>query len=79
MPRRLSRDRLTPVRAHRLRCLECQGDSHKAIRECASENCPSWPYRFGHDPSRKGLRHRASYKSKPVTERDSTQENTTPG
>ena len=45
---------LTPVRAIRQKCLECQGGSRKAVRNCA-DGCPLHPYRMGRNPARAGI------------------------
>jgi len=46
---------LTPLRAIKLYCLECSGGSIKERRLCPIKDCPLYPYRFGHNPKRKGL------------------------
>lgn len=46
---------LTPVRAIRLKCLECGTWSAKEVRECRIDNCALFPFRFGKNPSRKGI------------------------
>lgn len=43
------------VKEIRRHCLECMGGSRKAIRECPDESCPTWPYRMGRNPNRKGI------------------------
>jgi len=45
---------LTPVKAIRIKCLECSGKA-KSIRLCANKSCPLFPYRFGTNPTRKGI------------------------
>ena len=45
---------LTPVKAIREKCVECQGGSRKAVRDCAVE-CPLHPYRMGRNPNRAGI------------------------
>jgi hypothetical protein len=45
---------LTPVRAIRQKCMEYQGGSRKAIRNCAAD-CPLHPYRMGRNPNRAGI------------------------
>ena len=47
--------RLTPVKAHRARCLDCQGGKPSLVRKCEEQSCPSFPYRFGKNPNRKGI------------------------
>lgn len=46
---------LSPVKAHRARCLDCQGGSPSLVRKCEDRNCFSFPYRFGTNPNRKGI------------------------
>lgn len=45
---------LTPLRAIRMKCMECAAGHPKQIRYCAITNCPLYMYRFGHNPKRKG-------------------------
>lgn len=45
-----------PVIAIRDFCVECNGDSAKAVRECTASNCPLFPYRMGRHPSEQDLR-----------------------
>ena len=46
---------MSPLKALRLRCIDCYGGSLKSVRGCASTDCPSWPFRLGHSPWRKEL------------------------
>lgn len=43
--------RLTPIKAIRAFCLECCGESKKAVKECTSNNCSLYAYRLGHNPN----------------------------
>ena len=45
----------TPLRAIRLKCLDCCCNQIVEVRECTAEGCPLWVYRMGHNPKRKGL------------------------
>lgn len=36
---------LTPLRAVRLKCLDCCGDSSKEVEACSAATCPLWWYR----------------------------------
>ena len=36
---------LTPLRAVRLKCLDCCGDSSKEVEACSAVSCPLWWYR----------------------------------
>lgn len=44
----------TPLKAIRQKCLEC-AERPKDVRYCLSTDCPLHPYRFGHNPARKGI------------------------
>ncbi|MBF0541238.1 MAG: hypothetical protein HQK91_07295 [Nitrospirae bacterium] len=37
---------ITPLEAVRLRCIDCTGGSHKAVRECEITDCDLFPYRM---------------------------------
>ena len=41
----------TPIKAIRLKCLDCCCGSTKEIRLCPSLDCPNWPYRLGKRPT----------------------------
>jgi hypothetical protein len=47
--------KLTPLKAIRAKCLDCSGMSAKEVRECEFTECPLYPFRFGKNPSRKGI------------------------
>lgn len=47
--------RLTPLKAIRKYCLECSGDSWHEVKLCVVDECSLFPYRFGKNPSRKGM------------------------
>ncbi len=49
---------LTPIRAIRAFCLECVGHQSGAVRTCADDLCPLWPYRMGLDPGRERAEQR---------------------
>ena len=46
---------LTPIKAIRAKCLECQGQSPKEVRLCLAVQCALHPYRMGKNPNRKGI------------------------
>ncbi|MBT6047833.1 MAG: hypothetical protein HOG49_13575 [Candidatus Scalindua sp.] len=46
---------LTPIKAIRFQCLECMGFSAYEIKKCTDKSCPSYPYRLGTNPERKGI------------------------
>jgi hypothetical protein len=57
-PRRMSRDELiavghkpmSPLKALRLRCIDCCADQPSEVRLCTAVACPSWPFRMGANP-----------------------------
>lgn len=51
---------LTPIQAHRKRCLNCAGGSYKAVRECPETECESYFFRLGKNPNRIGIGGRRS-------------------
>lgn len=44
--------RMSPLRALRLRCLDCCAGSPDEVRLCTAVTCPSWPFRAGSNPWR---------------------------
>lgn len=42
--------RLTPMKAIRLKCLDCCCGATKEVRECLSHACPLWLFRMKHRP-----------------------------
>ena len=48
----------TPLRAIRLKCLDCSCGSAQEVRECPIKQCPLYYYRSGHNPNRKGVTNR---------------------
>ena len=44
--------RVTPLKAVRLKCLDCCAGSAAEVRLCPSQSCPLWPFRIGHNPNR---------------------------
>jgi hypothetical protein len=55
MPGRRAAMDLSPIKAHRKRCLKCVGGSYKAVRDCPETDCESYPYRLGKNPHRRGV------------------------
>lgn len=47
--------RITPLKAIRLKCLDCCGGSPKEVKLCAAEKCSLHPFRFGKNPKRAGI------------------------
>ena len=48
----LGHSAMSPLKALRLRCIDCYGDCLKSVRGCTSTDCPSWPFRMGRNPWR---------------------------
>lgn len=58
---------VTPLKAIRRKCLECQGGGYRAVRECDSDTCALRPYRLGHYPE-----HRNSARMKQLAEKSAS-------
>ena len=43
----------SPIRAVRLKCLDCTCNSPKEVEACPIKACPLWAFRFGKNPYRK--------------------------
>jgi len=43
----------SPIRAVRLKCLDCTCNSPKEVEACPIKTCPLWAFRFGRNPYRK--------------------------
>lgn len=56
---------LTPVKAIRLKCIEC-ARSKKNVRECPLTDCPLYIYRMGTNPNRKGIGNHKSRRREEV-------------
>ncbi len=46
----LGHARVSPLRALRLKCLDCCNGSAQEVRLCTAVDCPSWPFRMGKNP-----------------------------
>lgn len=46
---------MTPLKAIRLKCLDCCCGQAIEVKLCPSKNCPLYSYRMGHNPARKGV------------------------
>jgi hypothetical protein len=46
----------TPLKAIRLRCLDCCCFQPSEVRRCPSEGCPLWPWRMGRRPKAEDLK-----------------------
>lgn len=47
---------MTPIKAIRLKCLDCCFGQINEVRLCPAEDCSLWPYRMGHNPKLQGKR-----------------------
>ena len=43
---------LTPIKAIRAKCLECSCGQAVEVRLCVLHDCPLYPYRMGHRPTK---------------------------
>lgn len=48
------RNQITPLKAIRLKCIDCSGYSKVEVRNCVIPECPLYQFRFGKNPNRKG-------------------------
>jgi hypothetical protein len=46
----LGHARMSPLRALRLKCLDCCNGSAQEVRLCTALDCTSWPFRMGKNP-----------------------------
>lgn len=51
----LGHSRVSPLRALRLKCLDCSNESSQEVRLCTAVGCASWPFRMGKNPWRRKL------------------------
>ena len=51
----MSKNQLTPLKAIRIKCLDCSVGSRAEVRRCNIPDCSLYPYRFGHNPRRSGI------------------------
>lgn len=42
--------RISPLKAIRLKCLDCSCGSSNEVKLCPVERCPLYPFREGHNP-----------------------------
>lgn len=47
--------KITPLKAIRLKCLECSAGQPKEVRLCPCIDCPLFLYRFGKNPARSNV------------------------
>ena len=65
----LGHSRISPLRALRLKCLDCCNESSQEVRLCTAVGCPSWPFRMAKNPWRRKLdpQERAALQARLVT------------
>lgn len=51
----LMEKQVTPLKAIRLKCLECSAGSRKEVRDCGVVECPLLAFRFGRNPQREKI------------------------
>ena len=56
--------RITPMKAIRLKCLECSCGSAHEVKLCPVEKGALYPYRFGKNPNRAGIVNIGSFGAK---------------
>lgn len=44
--------KISPIKAIRLKCLECSNGSANEVKLCHIESCPLYKFRFGKNPNR---------------------------
>lgn len=62
---------MTPMKAIRAKCLDCCCGSAHEVKLCPCQDCPLWPFRFGTNPNRVGLKNRGSFAKKHGSTSDS--------
>lgn len=50
-----NKDKLTPLKAIKIWCLECSCGNYSEVRNCIIQDCCLFPYRQGKNPKRKGI------------------------
>lgn len=46
---------ITPLKAIRLKCLDCTCGQPKEVKDCPCTDCPLYDLRFGKNPRRAGM------------------------
>lgn len=49
---------VSPLKAIRLKCLDCSCNSSEEVRECFAKKCPLYQYRFGYKLDENGNRRK---------------------
>ena len=45
-----SEDRISPIKAIRMKCIDCCCGQKGEVNLCPCKDCPLWPFRFGKNP-----------------------------
>lgn len=72
-------ENMTPLRAIRLKCLDCCCGQAREVRDCSCPDCGLYPYRLGKNPARAGLKNNGSFAKKHGSTDDSAREGDTEG
>lgn len=67
---------ISPLKAIRLKCLDCCCGSSHEVKRCSATKCPLYPFRFGKNPNRAGLGNGDHFKAKTAHTASETEENT---
>lgn len=70
---------MTPLKAIRLKCLDCCCGQAREVRDCSCLDCGLYPYRLGKNPARAGLKNNGSFVKSHGSTGDSDREGDTEG
>jgi len=57
----------SPLQAIRKNCIDCSGGSYSEVQNCNIPTCPLFEFRFGKNPSRRGLGNSSNFDSNAKT------------
>lgn len=69
--------RISPLKAIRLKCLDCSCGSSNEVKLCPVVKCPLYPFRFGKNPNRAGITNSGCFKARGNGSTGDSAENTT--
>ena len=49
---------ITPMKAIRLKCLDCSCGSNEEVKNCFAKKCPLYQFRFGYKLDENGIRRK---------------------
>ena len=58
----MEKKKLSPLKAIRLKCLDCMCGNAAEVRRCPCEDCTLYPFRFGKNPNREGIGSKQPFK-----------------